>query len=302
MGTAKQRWLTRHLKPRLKAVELYLRCLVHLHNVHKDSLTFTLPNFTLTCAIIVRSSLMFKSQPILPFISFLPYLHYASLPTCIPLTYFNCNIYCHTHSRPVLQNERKLWFHENYTTQSKVLPCVPWLHTWSNKYTPITHDCEDAVHNTLFHTPKNHSIFLLVRDIPHHRLQITVLHIAFMFVTSYDEFIKHNEVNVVCRRFHPPLSDAEYSSRNCEINHLILTACKRNTYGMVYTALWVNYHKLQRIYFFKVWHLRCVQTTKNECSQQNTQRLSVHDICLYRLLQISHYHAVHHNFKRKLFT
>jgi hypothetical protein len=74
-------------------VELYLRYLVHVHNVHKDGLTFTLPNFTLTCAIIVRSSLMFKSQPILPLIYFLPYLHYASLPTCISFTYLNRNIY-----------------------------------------------------------------------------------------------------------------------------------------------------------------------------------------------------------------
>jgi hypothetical protein len=124
-----------HLKSRLKAVALYLRCLVYLHNVHKDGLTFTVLNFTLTCAIIVRSSLMLKSQPILPFISFLPYLHYASLPTCIPLTHFNQYIYhiaTRTADLDCRMNESSLLFHENYTTQSKILPLCAMI-TYLNK-------------------------------------------------------------------------------------------------------------------------------------------------------------------------
>ena len=103
----------------------------------------------------------------------------------VRLSFLFFRTYTMHHSRPAsllhtdcIKNESSLWGDENYTTQSKVLPCVPWLHTWSNKYTPITQDCEDAVRNILFHTPKNNSIFLLVHDISHHRLQITVLHIA----------------------------------------------------------------------------------------------------------------------------
>jgi hypothetical protein len=50
-------------------------------------------NFILTYVNIVRSPVMFKSQPTFHFIYFLPYLHYASLLTFIALLYFNCNTY-----------------------------------------------------------------------------------------------------------------------------------------------------------------------------------------------------------------
>jgi hypothetical protein len=55
--------------------------------------TFMLPTLNLTSVIIAGFSVSFKSQPTSHCISFLPQLHYATLLTFYPLSYFNRNTY-----------------------------------------------------------------------------------------------------------------------------------------------------------------------------------------------------------------